>query len=117
MLPANKRLKKGLFNNVYRRGKREYGKAVSLFYMTNGSRLSQFGFVVSKKNAPKAFQRNRIKRTMREAVHVHLKDILGGYNIILTFISKCANYSINEERKNINKEIELLFLKARLKIK
>jgi ribonuclease P protein component len=116
MLPAKNRLNKGLFINIYRQGKRGYGTNLNLVYAVNKYDFSRFGFVVSKKNAKKAVERNKIKRIMRETVRQELKSgfIASGYDIIINFVGKKSRLSDKEMSIIIKREIELLFSRASL---
>lgn len=42
----------------------------------------RFGFVVSKKTAPHAVTRNRVKRQVRSVIEQHLPSLKGGYDIL-----------------------------------
>ena len=51
---------------------------------------------------------------MREVVRKLLKDVKNGFSIILTFTDKYANLLADKKKNSVSKEIELLFLQARL---
>ncbi|MBU8922377.1 MAG: ribonuclease P protein component [Bacteroidales bacterium] len=54
------------FRQVYREGRREAGERITILYITRNDGGIVPGFVASKKNVGKAYQRNRAKRQMRE---------------------------------------------------
>ena len=80
MLPREYRLKKRTaFNATYKIGNSYYKGGITLFcgrVKPDGQQdlPTKIGFVVSKKIHKRAVKRNRIKRLMREAVRLYIKD-------------------------------------------
>ena len=66
--------------------------------------VSRFAFVVSKKVAKRAVDRNRMKRLMRESVHHLLPAIQPGYDIV--FAAK-KNFALKSEI-DIEHSLEIL---------
>ncbi len=81
----------GQFRAVYRRGTKEVGKKVVIYYLEGGSEGVLPGFVASKKIG-KANQRNRAKRLMRE-IFRQLRGRIKEDNIWIVFI---ASFKPNE---------------------
>ena len=68
---------------------------------------SRFAFVVSTKISKHAFQRNRIKRALREATRHHLYIIGKGYDILFLPKTNIVRKSTDE----IMREVKLFILK------
>lgn len=69
MLPHQHRLSDfSAFQNVVRRGRKVHTPHFRVAILSNNPTTTAVGFVVSKKVARKATERNRLKRKMREAV-------------------------------------------------
>ena len=67
MLPQKNRLrKKKEIERVLKRGKKISGRFFSLYFLKSQLPFSRVAFSVSKKISNKAFQRNKIKRCLRE---------------------------------------------------
>jgi len=67
MLPQKNRLrKKKEIERVLKRGKKISGRFFSLYFLKSQLSFSRAAFSVSKKISNKAFQRNKIKRWLRE---------------------------------------------------
>lgn len=91
-----KMLKKNYeFRRVLKNGKYFSGEVIEAFISNNPNKINLLGLAVSTK-VGKAFQRNRIKRLIRENYRIIEKDMETGYNIV--FLVKKKNNNI----KNIN---------------
>jgi ribonuclease P protein component len=60
-------LKPDEFDAVFQRGRRVQGKLLNAIACTGGARQARLGLTVSRKTAPRAVDRNRIKRQVRES--------------------------------------------------
>lgn len=86
MLPTTNRLPASIFSTIFRTGKRIHSPELTLIVVQTKEPISRFGFVVSKKTAKRAVDRNRIKRILRESIHHLLPTIPTGLNCV--FIAK-----------------------------
>ena len=65
---------------------------------------SKFGFVVSKKVHKRAVIRNKIKRRLREAVHIYIKENnTPCMSYILSAKENSTNANFNKTLKSVNK--------------
>ncbi|MFH1780886.1 MAG: ribonuclease P protein component [Candidatus Nealsonbacteria bacterium] len=84
MLPGINRLKKKRdFECVFKQGRGLKEGFLSLKFVKNGLEATRFGFVVGQKVSHKAIVRNRIKRKLRDLVMSRLKDIQGGFDVVV----------------------------------
>ncbi len=74
------------FRLVYREGRREAGKRITILYLRTDGGGPATGFVASKKRVGRACQRNRAKRLMRE-IFRKLRDRINEKNIWIVFIA------------------------------
>lgn len=84
-MPGNAlgRLRKGReFDLVYSEGTVIGGPLFVVRFRANASEANRWGFAVGKKMAPKAVDRNRVRRQLREAAR-HL-DVATGYDLVVT---------------------------------
>ncbi len=90
MLPKTNRLtSQADFSETKNKGKVLQSSSFGMvFQKRNDSEPSRFGFIVSNKVSKKATERNKIKRLLREAVSVFLKDTKSGRNVL--FLAKGA---------------------------
>jgi ribonuclease P protein component len=104
MLPKENRLrKKRDFEKVLKFGKGLRQKAFFLKTAKNSLPQSRFGFIVSKKTAKKAVDRNKIKRHLREIVWRNLGGIKIGYDAV--FIAYPAIKELGfKERESLFKD-------------
>jgi ribonuclease P protein component len=88
------------FSLVYDEGKSWAGKEIVLKALYNGSSLSKFGFVVSRRLG-KAVVRNRIKRRLREIARQ--TPIKPGWDIILIARAPAATVDYASLEKSVRK--------------
>ena len=82
MLPKKNRLtKKEDFTRVYRKGLFFSEGELSLKLVKNNLSESRFGFPIEKKYFKLATKRNKIKRILRETVHLNLNRMKKGFDI------------------------------------
>lgn len=108
MLPKQNRLKKKKdFDRVFNEGSYLDTPLFLVKSAKNNLKVSRFGFVVSKKVSPKAVERNRIKRIMREVVR---KAIQNEKELDIIFISKptITQQSFFKIQEEINKILNSL---------
>ncbi|PIR96663.1 MAG: ribonuclease P protein component [Candidatus Doudnabacteria bacterium CG10_big_fil_rev_8_21_14_0_10_41_10] len=87
MLPKQSRLSKEKdIVLVLRRGRRLTSSFMNLNVLNNHTKVSRFGFIVSKKVAAKPIKRNLIKRRMRNIIGKHKKNLLTGFDCL--FVTK-----------------------------
>ncbi len=104
MLSAANRLKNGAdFKKVFGKGKISDGYLIRIKFFKNNLREPRFGFIVSKKFAAKAAERNLIKRRLRAAAAGLLKNA-GGFDIVVWpkgVVKKSAYRAIVADLKTI----------------
>ena len=98
------------FEKVFKGGKSFREGFLFLKIKKNNLENSRFGFIVSKKNAKKAFLRNKIKRSLREAVRREIKNIKKGMDGIIMI----SGYLEEGEMWGIGESLKKLFKKAGL---
>lgn len=72
------------FARVRRQGRRLAHPLLRLQWAANDLPLTRFGFVVSKRVALRAHERNLIRRRLRELVRAELGHMLPGYDVIIS---------------------------------
>ena len=75
-------------HRVFRLGKKAYGSLFSFVSLANSLEKSRFAIVVSKKTVPRAVDRNRVKRLVREAIRLHLSALDPGYDVVVVLLKK-----------------------------
>jgi len=85
MLPQKYRVKREQeFASIYRRGRKLSSPTLQISYIPTDQNISRFGFVVSKKHAPRIVDRNRLKRILRaEIAHCRIK-ISPGHDVVIS---------------------------------
>lgn len=96
---------------VFRLGNKAYGSLFSFIYLPNSLEKSRFAVVVSKKTAPRAVDRNRIKRLVRETLRSNLPYIIHGYDSIVVFLKKPHE---KPDLKAVSADIDFLLHRTRL---
>ena len=110
MLPKTYRLPTSRFRSVFRQGKRIHTDDLIYVIQKTTEKVSRFAFVVSKKVAKRAVDRNRIKRMLRESIHTLLPSIQPGYDVV--FIAK-KNFADKTE-KDVEQIVHTILLKLSL---
>lgn len=72
------------FDRVRRQGRRLAHPLLRLQLAPNELAVTRFGFVVSKRVAPLAHDRNRLRRRLRELARAEIAALPGGYDLILS---------------------------------
>ncbi len=85
----NRLKRKKDFEGVFKKGKAVKGSFLFIKYRKNDLDMPRLGFIVSAKIARKAVERNKIRRTLSEAVRKAIGD-LGGYDIIVFVTRKTS---------------------------
>lgn len=109
MLPKNRRLDKSLFNEVIKKGRSIHSKNISVSIL-KGSEIedSRFAFVVSKKVAKKAVNRNLMKRRGYSVLKNLSKEIKKGFLVVFFFKKGSESLTFKE----IEDEIATLLKKT-----
>jgi ribonuclease P protein component len=105
VLQKNYRLtKKKDFEKVHKFGRFFTQDFLALKIAKNNLNFSRFGFLVSLKISKKATVRNKVKRRLREAVRLKIKEIKPGFDIIIFVrpeIVKKGYWEIDEAIKKV----------------
>lgn len=91
------------FNLVFKKGKRLYGKFLTLVYFP--APVFKVGYVVSKKHG-NSVKRNRIKRLMRESFRSFTINRNNFFFVLLPKISEDYSY------QNFKKDLEFILSKG-----
>lgn len=103
--PKSKRLLKHAdFDRVYREGKRQVSRNMSVFYLapdeSGGHGDVRVGITVGRALGG-AVQRNRVKRRMREAVRRHLSLLSGAVDVVINPRKSVADLEFAELEKEV----------------
>jgi len=74
---------------VFRAGRRSEGRHVQLVAAAAAQTPGRIGYVIGRKTLPRAVDRNRLRRRLRETVRAMRPSLLG-YDVILR-VKKVAN--------------------------
>ena len=75
------------FSNVFSKGKYYSGKIIEAFILNNKQKVNYLGLAISVKSGH-AYQRNRIKRLLRENYNYFEKSIKEGISIVFLLKKK-----------------------------
>ena len=99
----NRLIKKKDFDKVFNKGQEFKYNFLLLKILENGSEISRFGFIVSKKISKKAVIRNRIRRIMREVIDRRKGEIKKGSDFILIALPGIEKRDFSEIEEVIDK--------------
>jgi ribonuclease P protein component len=74
---------------VFREGRRSEGRHVQLVAAAAAQNPGRIGYVIGRKTLPRAVDRNRLRRRLRETVRA-MRPALASYDVILR-VKKVAN--------------------------
>jgi len=99
------------FLRVFKKGKFQAGKFMTLYILENNFRKNRLGITASKK-VGKSVKRNRIKRLIRENYRIIENNVEIGYDIV--FVARESEImpefnDIRKEMKYLMKRLNLLF--------
>lgn len=78
------------FDNIFQRGGITQDDFLLVRFLPNQLSFSRFGLVVSVKVAPKAVDRNRLRRQVSEVIRLNLKGIKTGFDFVITVKARLA---------------------------
>ncbi len=97
MLPKVQRLTKAKeFQELFRRGRGVRAGSMLLRVAASKDEKMHVAFVVSKKTAPRAVDRNRIRRLLSEAVRLQNPRALEGRNAVFVALPGCKIQNLKE---------------------
>jgi len=97
--PENRLRQKKDIDLVLKKGRSFFSEFLVLKRRENNLNFSRFAFVVSKAVSPKAVERNKVKRRLRETVRGNIEGIESGFDVIF-FTKKAIKYKNYREIKN-----------------
>lgn len=96
MLQKENRLKKRKeFKYIYGTGKSVYSKYITIVFTPTKLEHCKVGFSVSKKIG-KAYERNKVKRRLREIIRLNFNQLNGKYNYIIVAKTGIVVLNFNE---------------------
>ncbi len=111
-MKRTKMLKKNYeFNKVFSKGKYFSGKTIEAFILNNGYKSNYLGLAISRK-AGHAYQRNRVKRLIRENYKNIEEKLKYGYNMVILLKKKSDISQV--EFHQIEKDMYEIFEKAQI---
>ena len=111
-MKKTKMLKKNYeFNKVFSKGQYYSGKTIEAFILDNRGNTNYLGLAISTK-CGKAYQRNKVKRLLRENYRLIEPKTKIGYTIVFLWKKKCdiseaGFYQIQEDMKRIFKDSKI----------
>ena len=104
-MKKTKMLKKNYeFNKVFSKGTYYSGKNIEAFILESNDKSNYLGLAISTKSG-KAYQRNRVKRLLRESYRLLENNVKDGWTIVFLWKKKCdiKNAEYNQIKKDMLK--------------
>ena len=102
-MKKTKMLKKNYeFSHIFSKGKYYSGKTIEAFILNNKEQSNYLGLAISVKSGH-AYQRNRVKRLLRENYRLLEENITAGNSIIFIWKKKCdiSQANFNQIKKDM----------------
>jgi len=93
-------LKKQDFNDVFKEPSRFSSHGFTFLYKENAHKHARIGIALSKKIINKSFERNKVKRLLRESFR--LQSELPAIDIVVLAKPRLSRYSYREIRTNLD---------------
>ena len=100
------------YKQLFQTGRRIRHLGCTLIYKNNNKKYSRLGLAVSKKQIPKAFQRNLIKRLILEGFRKRKSHIIS-LDVVLVIYNKFKGM----DKKESNEALNQLWMKLEHKLK
>ena len=111
-MKKTKMLKKNYeFSNVFSKGTYYSGEAIEAFILNNKNNTNYLGLAIGSKSGH-AYQRNKIKRLLRENYMYYEEQIVSGINIVF-LLKKHVNID-DVDYKQINRDMKKIFEKSKV---
>ena len=99
------------FSNVFSKGNYYSGKEIEAFILNNRKSSNYLGLAISSKSGH-AYQRNRLKRFLRESYRMYEDFIIPGVSIVFLLKKKSDIKKI--DFGIVNQDVELILKKAKV---
>lgn len=98
-------LKHAEFDRVYRQGRRHFGGHLTVFYLPRPqSEAPRVGFTLSRALGS-AVERNRIRRRVREALRLHLRELEKAVDVVINPKRSAAGAGFPELEAEISRAL------------
>jgi ribonuclease P protein component len=109
MIPQKLRLKRSRIEQIFLKGKKlTRDNYISLKYLPSLDSTSHFCVVVSSKTAPKAVQRNLLRRQIYEIIRLHPSLLAHQYDIAIICKKDSANLTFSLLQEKITNLFKLI---------
>jgi len=98
------------FQRVRQQGRRVTSRLLTLAWMPNDGAALRIGFVVSKRIAKHAVERNALKRRLGEAVRPLLAELSPGWDLVFS----ARRETLTADLQTLEQDIPALLRRARL---
>lgn len=100
------------FKNVFNKGKFYIGNQIIIYVLKNKVQKNRLGIAINSKLCH-AVQRNRIKRVIRSAYQLNIKDSNVGHDIVVIWNKKADIEDLSYN--TINEDMKRIFLNSGIK--
>lgn len=90
------------FQSVFASGKKTSHQYLLALYLPNQKPHARLGLVISKSRLPRAVDRNRLRRIIRESFR-HQLERLKGFDIVVLLRGDCAKWDKATLRKDVDR--------------